>query len=268
MGRSVHVQASGLTSGERISPSYSMKYWVLIVVLIIVVLFFGKSGEDIVIVSSHFNEDIEWLRDSPYDVVIMDKEGSAEHTVPSSPKYTVTKTMNLGRESSAYLQFIVDNYDKLPDYMAFIHGHETAWHQARPILDAIRLGRWRDHKEYYSLNTRCTNDWDMNDPDFGGHSARFVREMWDELFKDLLGPKPTRLSSACCAQFITTREAIRRIPLATWTKWRDFCFSREHLDHDGGYMAGICFEFTWHMTLGQHPAVYGQGCNFKEDGLL
>jgi hypothetical protein len=30
---------------------------------------------------------------------------------------------NKGKESSAYLQYILDNYDKLPEYMVFLHAH-------------------------------------------------------------------------------------------------------------------------------------------------
>lgn len=31
-----------------------------------------------------------------------------------------------GKEGAVYLQFIVDNYDRLPDTMLFLHGHECA----------------------------------------------------------------------------------------------------------------------------------------------
>ena len=32
------------------------------------------------------------------------------------------------REAPSYLQFIVENYDRLPAVMAFGHGQECSWH--------------------------------------------------------------------------------------------------------------------------------------------
>lgn len=37
--------------------------------------------------------------------------------------------VNQGREAMAYLTYIIEHYDKLPDYIVFVHGkpnHETS----------------------------------------------------------------------------------------------------------------------------------------------
>ncbi|CAK0800502.1 unnamed protein product, partial [Prorocentrum cordatum] len=38
---------------------------------------------------------------------------------------------NFGDEALAYLTHIVDNYDRLPEAVVFLHGHESAWHAPR-----------------------------------------------------------------------------------------------------------------------------------------
>ena len=36
-----------------------------------------------------------------------------------------------GRETTAFAAFFSQNYDHLPPHMFLLHGHESAWHQAR-----------------------------------------------------------------------------------------------------------------------------------------
>lgn len=36
---------------------------------------------------------------------------------------------NKGDEVASYLRFIVDYWDTLPEYTAFVHGHDVSWHQ-------------------------------------------------------------------------------------------------------------------------------------------
>src|ERR1700761_6129617 len=43
--------------------------------------------------------------------------------------------MNKGREASAYLTSIIDNYPKLPSTMVFLHSHQTHDHGARDVGD-------------------------------------------------------------------------------------------------------------------------------------
>ena len=46
---------------------------------------------------------------------------------------------NTANEASAFLKFIVDYYDDLPEVMVFLHGHRYAYHQedVLTLLDAI-----------------------------------------------------------------------------------------------------------------------------------
>ena len=42
----------------------------------------------------------------------------------------------------AYIQYIVDNYDRLPASIVFMHAHRSAWHRgdALKILPRLRWG--------------------------------------------------------------------------------------------------------------------------------
>ena len=48
-------------------------------------------------------------------------------TEDTDPNSTLTVPANKGNEAMRYLSFIIDNYDSLPDIIAF---HEYAWHQS------------------------------------------------------------------------------------------------------------------------------------------
>ena len=82
----------------------------------------------LVIVTSHWKEDLTWLKQSKFPVVLIDKEGSD----PSC--FTPWRVIpNRGGAESVYFKFIIENYDNLPDHVAFIHGHENSHHQNYPV---------------------------------------------------------------------------------------------------------------------------------------
>ena len=92
------------------------------------------SNTELVIVSAHYNEDLEWLKKAPVPVVVCGKEGEKDAAIPSNRK---CKTINEGNEASSYIKFIIEYYDNLPQYVLFIHGHETSPHQTRDIYNEI-----------------------------------------------------------------------------------------------------------------------------------
>ena len=62
--------------------------------------------------------------------------------IADDPTATYFTPANKGREAMAYLTFIIDHYNKLPDFMVFMHGDYRAWHQIEPspyILSALNL---------------------------------------------------------------------------------------------------------------------------------
>jgi hypothetical protein len=135
------------------------------------------TDSELVIVSSHYNEDLKWLKKYKTPVIVCGKDGEKESAITSSP---TCKTKNSGREASSYIKFIYENYDNLPKYVAFIHGHETAWHQKEDILDILEKREYLNN-EYYGLNKQYINDWNSNTPLWD-----ILNTIWPSYFKNEL----------------------------------------------------------------------------------
>jgi hypothetical protein len=192
---------------------------------------------DLIIVSAHYTENLEWLKRSEYPVVICSKETSKGHAIRPNRKCNLP---NKGREAASYIKFILAFYDDLPRRVAFIHGHDIAWHQSLDMLSAIRCADRR--KKYVSLSNTFFDDRNMNNKHF-----RELKKNWDLHFKPFLNKQlPDRAFHDCCAQFVVSREAIRTIPRKAWKYWLDLL-----LTADDDYSQGAQFEFIWHYIFGE-----------------
>lgn len=130
---------------------------------------------------------------------------------------------NRGREASVYIRFILDNYDGyLPDWTAFLHGHEESWHSdgMRRILEGLEWGK----APYMNLNF---NYHGRQRKSSSSHLFQKVNvtalipDWWDYLFGDWLD-KGVLLSNYCCAQFVVSKERIRTVPKKLWQRWYDW----------------------------------------------
>lgn len=204
---------------------------------------YHPGTKSLAIVSSHFNEDLNWLKQSPWPVKVYTHAGGTK------PAISATKVLkNVGSEASAYLAYIVDNYDNLPDRVAFIHGHEHAWHHRKghifTQLHNIQTNDEFNNKQYITLNGRYLRTH--------GARGKALHKVWDN-FKDHFGSEPPKIHKIkgnatchdCCAQFVVTKERIRAVPLAQWKKWLEF--SQTPSSHRVGYV----FESMWHRIFGE-----------------
>jgi hypothetical protein len=176
------------------------------------------------ICSSHFNEDLEWLKKSQWPVSIVHHEGGA----PVEYTYIIP---NVGLEASAYLKYIIERYDTLPDHVAFIHGHETAWHQqgGRPMLDMIKTANIEKY-DYVPLNNswRCVNsDKQLTDQLEFMKANNFIVD--------------PHFITCCGGQFIVSKKAILSNTKKQYETWFDS--TKEPND-------AVCFEMIWHIVFG------------------
>ena len=86
------------------------------------------NSDDIVLVMSHYKEDTSWTARQPYDYVVR-SQCCLELGPKLEPDWNTQLGFQRGTESTAYLSFIVDNYDQLPKHMVFMHAHDVGWHQ-------------------------------------------------------------------------------------------------------------------------------------------
>jgi len=201
------------------------------------------SETDLVIVTAHFKENLDWLTHSPYPVVVCSKH-SAESQSPSLTPELKCMVQNKGRETSSLLKFIIEFYEDLPKRIAFIHGHQYAWHQRFDILSAI--GCAKKDKPYVSLNTIFMNDRNMQNQVYNE-----IGDMWETHFEPYLKIKfPERVFHDCCAQFIVSRAAIRRIPKAGYEHWLELVMNSPY-----DVVISVQFEYLWHVIFGEDPVL-------------
>jgi hypothetical protein len=205
---------------------------------------------ELIIVSSHYGEDLEWLKNAPVPVVVCGKEGEKPGAIESHPK---CKTVNQGNEASSYLKFIIEFYDKLPKYILFIHGHENSPHQKINLFDAIREQKWLN-KDYYSVNKNGLANGVV-----GPHNEVVICNqlvpLWDIYFRPYLKrDAPSKVKVDCCAQFIISKEAILRHPKEAYEHWFKF-LSEDYKKHPdiikNSRDVAIIFEYIWHIIFGQ-----------------
>jgi hypothetical protein len=172
------------------------------------------------ICSSHYKEDLDWLKNYEHRVHIVHKEGG-------SPIDNATYTMpNVGCEAGSYLKFILERYDTLPDHVAFIHGHEDAYHQngGVPLLDLIRTANIEKYG-FIDLNNawRCMIS-----------SSQF--NMYDKELKELGIRVPPLFITCSGAQFIVSKECIQRNSKDYYEKLFTYMYEKS---------SAIMLEYLW-----------------------
>lgn len=209
-----------------------------------------KEKKDLVVASMR-GDNTSWLTDSLPDwhksIYVVDDQ-TAELTVP----------VNKGRESMVYLTYIIDNYDRLPDYMLFIHSQRYQWHNDDPYYDGVPMIR-RFQTPYLEkigyTNLRCA--WilgcpeeihPMTDSDLEAvHAGPYYMNGFKELFPGVTVPDAVGVS--CCAQFGVTRWKIHERPKSDYERYKRW-LTETDLDDD---TSGRIMEYSWHMIFGMDP---------------
>ena len=214
---------------------------------------FVHKNDDVHVVTSHYKENLEWLKGIRWPIVLIDKQG-ADSTC-FTPETVIP---NQGREASSYLKYIIDHYDSLPKWVAFIHGHETAWHQMRPyhMLDMINHAELNEDM-FESFNGHFTIVPSSSEQ----HEVIQVQKHWD-LVQHVLGdlePNNDGMTDAG-AQFIVSRDRILRHTKETYQGWYDALMSESAAQPSDiiigdrctvEYELSVFFEYTWHAIFGE-----------------
>lgn len=225
-----------------------------------------------------------YLSDDPTPVLRSTAYDHAHATVenPLNPHTLRTPTKN-GREAIAYLTWIIDNYQNLPFFTVFMHGHERSWHMVERADDKLRALNFTDVALNGYTNIRCSEtpqclpghgmDLSKASDTIKPRSLNFLPQFWRIIFPfDDDPPLPENLQVIGTAQFIVPREKILARPLEFWQGLRqpltrtlkeleemmpdlrktDVDTSQEaQLSH----VLGLVYEKIWHVVFGQ-PAEY------------
>ncbi|OJJ48248.1 hypothetical protein ASPZODRAFT_92664 [Penicilliopsis zonata CBS 506.65] len=194
---------------------------------------------------------------------------------------TLTTPLNKGHESMAYLTYIIDHYDSLPSTVAFLHPHRAgffmAWHTDEPLHDnveamrSLRLG-YVQRNGY--VNLRC--NWNPGCKPDHRYNRHVTEQVWREIFEGTSTPPnitdtqssqssltptdataaaaaqsvlsiPDQIGAACCAQFVVSRNQIRKRPRSDYLQFRQWVVDTNKTDA----ISGRVMEFLWHVIFGK-----------------
>ncbi len=199
-----------------------------------------------VIVSSHYNEDLSWLKRSPYPVVVCSKS-----LTPAALAFDTrcSTTVNKGFEASAYLRFIVEYYNRLPQNVVFIHGHEKDWHQNLDILKAIECADMETYGFVSINNSLMLDDARWGEPIVRDWYDGATKKLWEDVLKPVLGfdLPPHSMRIDCCAQFVVSRNRIKRLSRDVYRSLLQYILDSSENDKS----IAIAFEYTWHAIFGE-----------------
>jgi len=163
---------------------------------------------------------------------------------------------NKGHEAMAYLTYIIDHYDNLPEVAIFVHSDQITWHN-NDLLDSDlvrmirRLNSDRVVREKYvalrcHLQPGCSDNLHLNRTEDNVHKPEenVIRKIWAELHP--FDPVPDTLSAPCCGQFAVSRKAMRAWPVAQYIQWRRWLLTTDLSDT----VSGRIWEYTWHYVFG------------------
>jgi hypothetical protein len=188
-------------------------------------------------------------------------------TDPEQPEEGLLKPFTTkGHEAAAYLTYIVDYYHDLPEFSIFIHGGEEQWHNdlfGSKTIDHLRRVRFEAVQVEGFVNLRCTtaplcpDTWHPLNPQPNDLEYAYLYELfpsiYTELFNITAAQLPPRIGHICCAQFIVSREMIRRRPLNDYKRILQWIAQTEVTDN---YGIGLVMEKLWHIIFGKDPVQY------------
>ncbi|KAI9719858.1 MAG: hypothetical protein M1828_006079 [Chrysothrix sp. TS-e1954] len=170
---------------------------------------------------------------------------------------------NKGHESMAYLTYIIDHYDDLPDYLVFSHAERWQWHNDDPMYDGIPVIRKLQlpyvNKVGYT-NLRCA--WKLGCPvqvkpgrilskieaafepwnERANTEAVFGRS-FRELFPD--AEVPSAVGVPCGGQFAVARWKVLERPRGDYERFREWLLGTALPDS----VSGRVLEYSWHSRL-------------------
>jgi len=183
------------------------------------------------IVVSRHQEDVSWLPTyfghTPYIIYNRD-DPRATHYQP-----------NVGNEALVYLDFILTNYDSLPNATVFIHGHRESWHR-HDIVPMLRYLKW--NAPYASLNYERFSSFVPS-----GRDWPYFESVWPTLFQDTLGDMPRHVNRYCCAEFVVSRERILGRSRAFYQRLYDWL----RTTRISSRWSGRVMEHSWGLIFGE-----------------
>jgi hypothetical protein len=211
-------------------------------------LFTNINYADYKIICARYNKDVDFLNETNMEYNVIQKCIDNNCDTSTCP--------NIGNEASSYLFYIINNWESLPKHLIFIHDENSSWHHDGKITDNIT--KWIQEYEnngstYYEFNSVSVNPEHIQN----GHpnTEPGFQKFYTENLEQYLGKwtdlplKPRK----CCAQFIVSREQIKKNPLEMYKKLYHWILNDNDDTLDGtrgkSYTKGLYCEFIWNFIF-------------------
>jgi hypothetical protein len=185
-----------------------------------------------IVASSHYKEDLNWVNLVKYPVKIYSKTIKNQNFID----------FNKAQEAPAYLKYIIENYNSLPEYSIFVHGHLNSEHQEDNIINLINNIKF--DKPIINLNRKDWFQTISKGDEFQDRKFSWIEENWKELIGDYL-VMPSSLSFPSCAQFAVNKSCIQQYPIEFWQHLFDWCRNTE-LEN---FISSRIFEYIWYYIF-------------------
>jgi len=193
------------------------------------------------IVCSKYNKNVHFLNRININSTIIEKG---------------TNVPNKAHEATSYLHYIIENYDKLPENIIFIHDEDESWHHKGKISEQVY--NWINNyidlgKTYYEFNSEPI------EKDFNVYNNnRVYRDFWEKFIEPITGEYSEALpeNGKCCAQFIISRNKILKHPKNYYKNMYNWLIANTNGEGNGdkedfhsGYMTSRYAEWSWRFIF-------------------
>ncbi|EIT77125.1 hypothetical protein F9C07_10440 [Aspergillus flavus] len=170
--------------------------------------------------------------------------------------------INKGRESLAYLQYIIEHYHDLPSLIVFIHSHKdgwpAAWHTDNMEYSnvvAIRNLQADFVQQNGYANLRCQETPGCpeelrplrNPPRPGQTTEAAYAQAWKELFNNTEVPEV--IGAPCCSQFAVSRDQVLKRSFEEYMQYYNWVLTNDLPDD----VTSRVMEYSWHIIFGKDP---------------
>ena len=203
------------------------------------------------IVISSYKKDIYWslklLKNKLVDRIYIYEHSDLKLSDLPEESYTCENIPNKSCEASAYLKYICDHYDNLPDKIILVHDEEYSWHHTGSIMNHIYS---YNGEPYLNINHYR---WSGDTNPFSDKSGNYYK-FYQTFLEPYFGPveKYANFHDGYhgCAQFILKPEVIRKNPKKMYVDMYNYSVSDEVKDghNSGGFE--YFMEYTWHLIFG------------------
>ena len=221
------------------------------VVVFLVWMILKRRARDWCIVCTHYNESTAWMHEFlKRGVRIVVYECGVQ---PIQLRHSLLEIRDkTGDKSSidgiwSYYDFCTRNYKRLPEHILFVHGHDTDWHQRRPLLETFkwckRIVEADPDVKYINLSQGVYPDWIGSNAD---HRFFLDNVRQSKLLERLSIDPPVTMHEICCAQAYVHRSRIRQRPLKEWKMLSEITSVHQHHSNDNYASEGI-----FHKIMGE-----------------